>query len=93
MLAADRARAWTTWAAPRFWPDGGGSGLSVQTGCSDRLPGATPGRTATSTSIDFTPGREPSLLALAAMKEDLAARTAMKPRVAEATAGEMVRVF
>ena len=44
-------------------------------------------------AIDFTPGREPSLLALAAMKEDLAARTAMKPRVAEATAGEMVRVF
>jgi predicted nucleotidyltransferase len=54
-------------------------------------------------AIDFTPGPEPSLLALAAMKEDLAAalgrpvdlgeRSAMKPRVAEAAAREMVRVF
>jgi len=54
-------------------------------------------------AVDLTPGAEPSLLSLAALKDaiaealgrpvDLGARAAMKPRVAEAAAREMVRAF
>jgi predicted nucleotidyltransferase len=54
-------------------------------------------------AVDFTAGAEPSLLTLAGLKDELGAaldrpvdlgeRAAMKPRVAEAAAREMVRVF
>jgi predicted nucleotidyltransferase len=54
-------------------------------------------------AVDFAPGRQASLLTLAALKDDIAAslgrpvdlgeRGAMKPRVATTAAREMVRVF
>jgi predicted nucleotidyltransferase len=54
-------------------------------------------------AVDLTPGAEPSLLALGALREDLAdalgrpidlgERATMKPRVAEVAAREMIRVF
>lgn len=53
--------------------------------------------------VDFTTGADPSLLTLAALRDDLAAdlgrpvdlgeRSTLKPHVAEAAAREMVRVF